>query len=59
MSKTVFCKIWSLTFRNSSSSKNDNLYFVGSVTRFGNFLNFFVTNFLKEKSKCMVTFWAK
>ena len=30
-----------------------------SVTKLGEFLNFFVTNFLKKKPKCMVTFWAK
>ena len=30
-----------------------------SVTKLGEFLNFFVTNLLKKKPKCMVTFWAK
>ena len=31
----------------------------GSVTRLGDFWNFFVSNALKKKPKCMVTFRAK
>ena len=35
------------------------LYFLTSVTRLGDLWNFIVTNFIKEKSKYLVTFWAK